>query len=50
MEALGYVLPMEHPGPGSVIGFDERGSAVVLTTGATTAREYAAAIAARLGR
>lgn len=47
---LGYTLPITDPGPGSVIGFDESGRGLVVTSGAQTAHDYAMAIARGLGR
>lgn len=49
LDGLGYALPAVDPGPGTVLGFDDAGRAQVLTTGATSARQYAEALAARLG-
>jgi hypothetical protein len=37
-------LPRSHPGPGCVIGFDADGRSTVLTSGATRARDYVAAL------
>jgi hypothetical protein len=48
MRKLGYTLPVAHPGPGAVIGFDHRGRARVLTTGATTAAGYVTPLLAAL--
>jgi hypothetical protein len=38
------ILPRSHPGPGCVIGFDVDGRAMVLTSGATRARDYVDAL------
>jgi hypothetical protein len=48
LRELGYHLPPADPGPGTMLGFDDAGRAQVLISGATTAREYATALAARL--
>jgi hypothetical protein len=40
--------PAGRSGPGTMLGFDDAGRAQVLISGATTAREYATALAARL--
>jgi hypothetical protein len=47
-KVFGYVLPTADPGPGTVIGFNESGNAVVLASAAETADTYAEAIAAAL--
>jgi hypothetical protein len=40
----GLILPLGHPGPGSVLGFRPDGRAVVLTSGLSRAADYASAI------
>ncbi len=47
---LGYELNFEDPGPGSVIGFDENGHGVVLTTNAEAPPDFVAPVCAWLGR
>jgi hypothetical protein len=50
LRKLGYQLPDTSPGPGSVLGFDDAGRALVLTSGAQSARDYVAAVARGLER
>jgi hypothetical protein len=45
---LGYELPIDRPGPGTVLTFDRQGRATVVTTGARTSEEYIVPIVKRL--
>ena len=42
---LGYMVPIDTPAPGTVLGFDAHGRAIEVTKGARTATDYIAPIA-----
>ena len=48
LSEAGYPMLIDDPGPGSVVGFDADGSAVVVAQRAASASDYVSAIVARL--